>query len=695
MSSEGPYETFSEPLYRERTQPLSDQAGHETKDGVGTPTQRKFPSLYPSSEASVVELSRTEAKQPSDKKPKHRLGVFVATAIAGNDILSSLLFVSALTAVEAGIWAPVAQVLVVFTLWLYKGVYCEVLSALPMNGGCFNVLLHTTSKGTASIAACFSILSYVATCVCSGTSAVYYLHEVAPSLDVISWTIALLCFFAFLNLMGISESGTVALIIFVVHTFTLLLLVLSATYWVMVNGLGTLGDNWSGNFAALEPTGEPMGPTYVQRGFWTSVFFGYGTAMLGVSGFESSSQFIEEQAKGVFPRTLDNMWFCIAFFNPIIMILALCVFPLPDIAVTHRSVLLSAMGKKVAGEWLHYVVSVDAFLVLAGAVLTAFVGVTGLVRRLALERCMPQWLLQTNSCRHTNHHIILGFLIICVSMFLLLNAQVEALSEMYSVCFLCLLLMFASGHMMMKIKRSQLPRSSVAPWWTVILAAIMVSIAFMAIVKKNPAVVGIWAMYFSVTCVLVGMMFFRMFILKLLLRAVRYVLIKLSGRRHPSLTPNIEGGEPSSGSVTSRGQEAAIGCVEWLNAKVKTWIKQTTTQPVVFFTKNGNAVAMNKAILYIRQNEDTQFIKIVHFAPSGKMDPAVKARLVADVQFLDRLYPKHCIDLVFVDEDFDAASVERLAAYYKIPNNRMFIACPSKGFKDTVATLGGVRVITH
>mmetsp|Transcript_15751 Transcript_15751/g.29746 ORF Transcript_15751/g.29746 Transcript_15751/m.29746 type:complete len:139 (-) Transcript_15751:114-530(-) len=108
------------------------------------------------------------------------------------------------------------------------------------------------------------------------------------------------------------------------------------------------------------------------------------------------------------------------------------------------------------------------------------------------------------------------------------------------------------------------------------------------------------------------------------------------------------------------------------------------------------------------QRKDSPFnssipYNLIHITPEkinqikiqGKMDPAVKARLVADVQFLDRLYPKHCIDLVFVDEDFDAASVERLAAYYKIPNNRMFIACPSKGFKDTVATLGGVRVITH
>ena len=47
-------------------------------------------------------------------------------------------------------------------------------------------------------------------------------------------------------------------------------------------------------------------------------------------------------------------------------------------------------------------------LVLSGAVLTAYVGVNGLVKRMALDRCMPQFLLHENSWRKTNHWIIIG-----------------------------------------------------------------------------------------------------------------------------------------------------------------------------------------------------------------------------------------------------------------------------------------------
>lgn len=39
----------------------------------------------------------------------------------------------------------------------------------------------------------------------------------------------------------------------------------------------------------------------------TALFFGYSSAMLGVTGFETSANFVEEQKPGVYPRTLRNM----------------------------------------------------------------------------------------------------------------------------------------------------------------------------------------------------------------------------------------------------------------------------------------------------------------------------------------------------------------------------------------------------
>ena len=48
-------------------------------------------------------------------------------------------------------------------------------------------------------------------------------------------------------------------------------------------------------------------------------------------------------------------------------------------------------------------------MVLVGAVITAFVGFTGLTHRMAVDRCLPQVLLQVNERRHTRHWIIFLF----------------------------------------------------------------------------------------------------------------------------------------------------------------------------------------------------------------------------------------------------------------------------------------------
>ena len=80
------------------------------------------------------------------------------------------------------------------------------------------------------------------------------------------------------------------------------------------------------------------------------------------------------------------------------------------------------------GTWLRLLVSIDAVVVLSGAVLTAYVGVTGLVRRLAIDRCVPAFLMRRNAMRDTNHYIIFGFFGVASSLFLLLRGDVSTLA---------------------------------------------------------------------------------------------------------------------------------------------------------------------------------------------------------------------------------------------------------------------------
>jgi amino acid transporter len=217
--------------------------------------------------------------------------------------------------------------------------------------------------------------------------------------------------------------------LFLVHCATLLVLVGFSGYKFFSDDFKTLKANWD-----IEND---------VRDHWArSLYYGFGAAMLGITGFETSANFVEEQAPGVFPLTLRNMWIAVSFFNPVLSLFSFGLLPLATVTDPTQSgnivvdennnilgALLSLMAKEAAGPWLVYWVSIDAVLVLSGAVLTAYVGVTGLVRRLALDRILAQMLLAENKLRGTNHYIIIGFFLLCSSLFAVVGGQ-TGLQEM-------------------------------------------------------------------------------------------------------------------------------------------------------------------------------------------------------------------------------------------------------------------------
>lgn len=96
--------------------------------------------------------SKQAASEGITAHKKGGMGQLAATAICGNDITSSCLYVSALAIIYAGRWAPVVLLMVAGVLFLFRSIYAEVVGALPLNGGAYNALLNTTSKYRASIA---------------------------------------------------------------------------------------------------------------------------------------------------------------------------------------------------------------------------------------------------------------------------------------------------------------------------------------------------------------------------------------------------------------------------------------------------------------------------------------------------------------------------------------------------------------
>ncbi|MCB0310163.1 MAG: APC family permease [Bdellovibrionales bacterium] len=584
------------------------------------------------------------------KESKKRLGEWAATAICGNDITSSCLYVSALSLAWAGPKAPICLLMVAGVLWLFRGIYHEVVGALPLNGGAYNALLNTTLKRNASIAACLTILSYLATAVISAHEATGYGHFVLHRVfhltldhaEQIGITIFLLLVFALLVIRGIKESSHVALGIFIFHISSLTLLLLTGAWWIYQNGPTLFFENLASS--PPEPSDFP-------------IFLGFAVAMLGISGFESSANFVEEQKEGVFPKTLRNMWLAVSVFNPLMCVLALALVPLASIP-TYEKELLAHMASVSAGSWFGVLFSINAAMVLMGAVLTSYVGVTGLVHRMTIDRCLPQLLLKTS--KYGTHYRIILLFFILASLLLVVAGEVHVLAGVYTISFLSVMALFVVGNVLLKVKRSRLPREKQVTWITLVLAMIAVLCGIVGNVYKDIEYVQIFALYFIPTLLIVMIMLYRIPILRIgiySLRAINEYIRSVSRK---------------------------------LTQRMEDKIEEINSQVVVFFTRGDNIANLNDAMLYVRDNEPTDRIKVVTVVEDEKKVPP---NLHNDIKFLDQAYPEIDIELIIEEGSFGPTYLMDFSRRHNIPLNFIFIGSPGDRFPHSLSDLGGVRVI--
>ncbi len=576
--------------------------------------------------------------------PPKKLGPLAATAIAGNDITSSCLYVGAIALSYAGVWAVVALLMVSGILFLFRKIYGEVVGALPLNGGAYNVLLNTTNKYNASIAATLTILSYMATAVLSASTAMYYLNALVPSVTVLGATATVLAIFMLLSIAGLTESAVVAVVIFIAHLSTMALLIGASFWFVANNGFSLLQLNWE----LPNPSGTVA----------AALFFGFSTAMLGVTGFESSANYVEEQKSGVFPKTLRNMWLAVTILNPLIILCAIMVLPLAAVG-QHGETMLSFMGLTIGGNWLATVITVDAVIVLCGAVLTSYVGVSGLVKRMTLDRILPQFLLKETK-RGSSPRIIILFFLLCLSVLFLTNAETVALAGVYTISFLSVMAFFAVGNFLLKIKRARLPRPETASIVTVSVALFGVVLALYGNVKLHAEYLVVFLQYFIPTMLIMAVLLNRKVMLEYLMLWV------------------------------SSFVESVPGLAVFGRFAISRTIRRLNQQEFVYFTKGDDLSVLNRVMMYVQANEITKKLKIVTVLKEGQ---TTHPEYLADVKVLDRAYPEIEIEFIELHGEFGPALVHQLSEEWKIPTNFMFIGSPSDRFPYRVAELGGVRLV--
>ena len=572
-----------------------------------------------------------------------KLSQLPATAICGNDITSSCLYVSSLTIIYAGQYAFIALLIVGLVLYFFRKIYGEAVGALPLNGGAYNILLNTTSKSNASLAACLTILSYMATGVLSASTAMQYLHSIIPVFPIMIATMVLLTIFLFLTIAGISESSIVAIVIFIIHLATLVLLIGSCIYFVSSNGFNTFRINWH---------------TPLKGSIFTALFLGFSTAMLGISGFETSANFVEEQKPGVFPKTLRNMWVLVVIINPIIALLAIMIVPMATVG-PNQEAFLSFLGNTSGGNWLATVVSIDAALVLSGAVLTSFIGVSGLMQRMTLDRIFPQMLLKKTK-NGSSPRILITFYLLCLSILFITRGELGPLAGVYTISFLTVMVFFGFGNLLLKIKRAKLPRPEYAAPSIVLLGIFAILVALYGNVKLHPDYLVVFLQYF-IPAILIIYLFLKR-------KAVIHYLILYVNKFFDKVR------DISSYSRFHLAKE----------------MRKLNRQPFVFFTKGDSISTLNKVIIYVKENEITQKLKIVTVL---QKESKLNETFLRDLEALDRAYPDIKIEYLQIEGKFGPELIDKLSDEWNIPKNFMFIGSPGDRFPHKLEDLGGVRLI--
>ena len=572
-----------------------------------------------------------------------KLNQLEATAVCGNDISSSCLYVSALAIVYSGQYAWIALLMVAGVLFFFRKIYGEVVGALPLNGGAYNALLNTTKKSTASLAASLTVLSYMATAVISASEAVKYMHSIWDAIPIIPMTITLLLIFMGLVILGIGESSKVAIVIFVFHLFSLSILCGFSIYYFANNGFDVLVANFD---------------TPVKGGIVSALFLGFSAAMLGISGFESSANYVEEQKAGVFPKTLRNMWIVVTVFNPLIAFLALAIIPMQTV-LENQDALLSYMGNTSGGNQLSLLIGIDAALVLSGAVLTSFVGVGGLMKRMALDRILPKIMLKTNQ-RGSSYIIFILFFALCTSILLVTQGDLAKLAGVYTIAFLSVMVLFGIGNLLLKINRSQLPRPERSSWLGLFIAITAVIGAIVGNVILNPQYLSIFIEYLVPTLAVVLFMLYRVPIFKAFLSILNYLF-------------------PEKGMLFTK-----------LSKKTHSLLNRINNQQFVYFTNHDDVATLNKVMQYIKHNESTKRVKIVAVLAENE---SIANNLLKDVEVLNRAYPNIQMDFIEEPGNFTPEKIHELSKRWHIPTNFMFIGSPGDKFPYKIQELGEVRLI--
>ncbi|KAI6020058.1 amino acid permease-domain-containing protein [Pisolithus microcarpus] len=573
------------------------------------------------------------------------LGLFEASALAANDILGGVFYTLPSVFATSGVYSPISLFIAALSLFLWRPIMEELGSALPISGAPYTYLLNASTKFVALVGAALLLLDFAATAVTSAATAMSYLAgELVIPFPIYVGTLLVFVLFTAVSLAGLKESARVASGVLSFHLLTMIVLVIcSVVTWASL-GPSQLKENWA------------VGRSETHWGVLRHVFDGGCVSMLGLTGFECAPAYAAKMRRGSYPSVLRHLHWSALVVNTTISLLVLALVPLD---AESQGNVLSMLADKVAGRWLRIWVAIDAVIVLCAGVLTGVLSACELLCELSHDRVLPHTFRAPLPLTGAPYISVLCFIGFSIAIYASTGANLTIISEMFSVAWLAVMMLFPVSLVLLRFSRPRLPRVSRCSFTVIIGATLVSAVVLAGNVGINPVIAGWFALYFSILVISFSVANNKVAIL----RWVYWTYDQVPLLHEWKLI---------------RG---------WGTGLI-TLMRRLKRQEVCILVNTDEINYLFNMILYVRQNEETSHLKIVYFCV-GMILP----ELEANAKILDEAFPEITIDLVLVEEQFTPQNVAALAHRLKTPTSLMFMSCPGPSFPYSVAEFG-TRIVS-
>ncbi|KAI6165303.1 amino acid permease-domain-containing protein [Pisolithus thermaeus] len=573
------------------------------------------------------------------------LGRFEASALAANDILGGVFYTLPSVFAISGVYSPISLLVAALSLFLWRPIMEELGSALPISGAPYTYLLNASTKSVALVGAALLLLDFAATAVTSAATAMSYLAgELAIPFPVYVGTLLVFVLFTAVSLAGLKESARVASGVLSFHLLTMITLVIcSVVTWASL-GPSQLKVNWA------------VGRAETPMGVLRHIFYGGCVSMLGLTGFECAPAYAAKMRPGSYPSVLRNLHWSALVFNTTISLLVLALIPLD---AESQGNVLSVLADKVAGRWLRIWVAIDAVVVLCAGVLTGVLSACELLCELSHDRVLPRTFRAPLPLTGAPYISVLCFMGLSIAIYASTGANLTIISEIFSVAWLAVMMLFPISLVLLRFSRPRLPRVSRCSFTVIIGATMVAAVVLAGNIGINPVIAGWFSLYSSILIISFSVANNKVAIL----RWVYWTYDQI---------PLLHKWKLIRGWGT--------GLISLM--------RRLKRQEVCILVNTDEINYLFNMILYVRQNEETSHLKIVYFSVG-----MVLSELEANAKILDEAFPEITIDLVLVEEQFTPKNVAALAHQLNIPTSLMFMSCPGPSFPYSVAEFG-TRIIS-